>query len=464
MLRENLLLVSRSLAISSKCSFCRTSSKLSQKYIETRPEASIKATNVLLGKEYIVDEWTNITPKIISKLGRNLLWKRNHPICIVKQRIINFFHQKYGAYAGSSSPLFSAYEDFSPVVSKQQNFDDLLIPQDHVARSKSDNYYINQDYLLRTHTSAHQTELIRAGLPAFLVFGDVYRRDKIDSTHYPVFHQCEGVRLFTKYQLFPGSDVVPSPSATPPGEGESVLQQPQLFAQHERTADHQETLTMEASKMLEYDLKLCLEDLVTCLFAKKMKTRWILEYFPFTHPSWELEVEHNGKWIEILGCGVIEQKLNVNAGCTDRVGWAFGIGLDRIAMMLYDIPDIRLLWSEDERFIKQFDVASKGIDYSFSFKPYSNYTPLYNDISFWLKDPEAFNENDFCDLVREIGGDLVEQVECFDTYNCPKTGRTSKAFNLTFRHLEKVLTQADVNEVKKNIEQAVESKLGGTVR
>ena len=151
-------------------------------------------------------------------------------------------------------------------------------------------------------------------------------------------------------------------------------------------------------------------------------------------------------------------------GCTDRVGWAFGIGLDRIAMMLYNIPDIRLLWSEDERFINQFDVATKGIDYSFQFKPYSNYTPLYNDISFWLNDPEVFNENDFCDLVRDVAGELVEKVECFDTYECQKTGRTSKAFKFTFRHFEKVLTQAEVNEVKRKIEETVESKLGGTIR
>ena len=71
-----------------------------------------------------------------------------------------------------------------------------------MSRSKNDCYYVNKDYLLRGHTSAHQYELIKSGLDSFLVFGDVYRRDEIDRKHYPIFHQCEGVRLFNKHDLF----------------------------------------------------------------------------------------------------------------------------------------------------------------------------------------------------------------------------------------------------------------------
>merc|ERR1712226_848705 len=207
------------------------------------------------------------------------------------------------------------------------------------------------------------------------------------------------------YQLFPSSDAAGVPLKT--NEEESGLHQPQLFASHERTTEHQEGLTIEATKMMEYDLKSCLEDLISYLFRGKLKTRWVDVYFPFTHPSWELEIqrEEGGEWIEVLGCGIMEQKLVNNAGCPDRAGWAFGIGLERIAMLLYDIPDIRLFWSKDE--------------------------PMYNDISFWLKPAKDFHENDFYDIVRNVGGDLVENVECFDTYNCKKTGRTSKAFRLT---------------------------------
>ena len=84
------------------------------------------------------------------------------------------------------------------MVSTEQNFDQLLTPKDHVSRSKQDSFYVNKNYLLRSHMTAHDVELIRSGLNAFLTFGDVYRRDEIDAKHYPVFHQCDGVRLFDK--------------------------------------------------------------------------------------------------------------------------------------------------------------------------------------------------------------------------------------------------------------------------
>ena len=87
------------------------------------------------------------------------------------------------------------------MVTLEQNFDNLLVPEDHVSRAPSESYYINSSYMLRAHTSAHQCELMRSGLDAFLVVGDVYRRDEIDSTHYPAFHQVEGVRLFTQHEV-----------------------------------------------------------------------------------------------------------------------------------------------------------------------------------------------------------------------------------------------------------------------
>lgn len=99
------------------------------------------------------------------------------------------------------NPIFSIYDNISPVVTLEQNFDSLLVPEAHVSRAPSESYYINSDYMLRAHTSAHQRDLIRSGLNAFLVIGDVYRRDAIDATHYPVFHQVEGVRLFSQNEV-----------------------------------------------------------------------------------------------------------------------------------------------------------------------------------------------------------------------------------------------------------------------
>lgn len=77
-------------------------------------------------------------------------------------------------------------------------------------------------------------------------------------------------------------------------------------------------------------------------------------YFPFTHPSWELEVHFNGDWLEVLGCGITRHDILKSAGAPGTIGWAFGLGLERLAMLLYDIPDIRLFWSKDTGFLSQF--------------------------------------------------------------------------------------------------------------
>ncbi|KAF4790947.1 hypothetical protein TURU_136100 [Turdus rufiventris] len=104
------------------------------------------------------------------------------------------------------------------------------------------------------------------------------------------------------------------------------------------------------------------------------------------------------------------------AGAQDKIGWAFGLGLERLAMILYDIPDIRLFWSEDERFLKQF--IGPHIWQKIKFQPLSRYPPLINDISFWLP-PETYCQNDFYDLVRTIGGDLIEKVVLLDEFAHP---------------------------------------------
>ena len=97
--------------------------------------------------------------------------------------------------------MFSIYDNLNPVVTLEQNYDHLLVPLDHPSRKPSDCYYLNSEYMLRAHCTAHQRDLISAGLDCFLIVGDVFRRDSIDSSHYPVFHQVDGVRLFTQHEV-----------------------------------------------------------------------------------------------------------------------------------------------------------------------------------------------------------------------------------------------------------------------
>ena len=180
----------------------------------------------VLGKAYLRDDMTNITPNILSKLGRNLHLGKNHPLSILRTKIQDHVYADYRTRWGG--PMFTMVDYLSPVVTVEQNFDSLLVPKDHVSRAKNENYYLNSEYLLRAHTSAHQRDLIKTGLDAFLVTGDVYRRDEIDMCHYPVFHQMEGVRLFSQHELFAqyevrGLDIVSLPKPHPLKESEAEL-------------------------------------------------------------------------------------------------------------------------------------------------------------------------------------------------------------------------------------------------
>ena len=117
--------------------------------------------------------------------------------------------------------------------------------------------------------------------------------------------------------------------------------------------------------------------------------------FPFTDPSLELEVFFQDDWLEVLGSGVIQQQILHNCDLNHTNGWAFGLGLERLAMVLFDIPDIRLFWSEDSRFNEQFRPGEVT-----KFKPFSKYPPCYKDVTFWK--PENFHENDLCDKIRGV--------------------------------------------------------------
>ena len=341
--------------------------------------------------KYKRNDYSNIPPSIEAKIGRNLHLQKNHPVEIMKRKLFDYFKTLDGYD-------FDYFDNLSPFVSIENNFDKLLISKDHPARSKSDTYYINENTVLRTHTSAHQNDHLAEGLENFLVVGDVYRKDEIDKSHYPVFHQMEGVGK------------VP----------EGVNPKKELFN--------------------------VLNGLVEYLFPG-CKYRVNDDYFPFTEPSFEYEVEYNGDWLEILGCGVVHKDILKNNGLEGQY-WAWGIGLERLVMLMFEVPDIRYLWSEHPRFLDQF--ASGEV---VKFKPYSELPTLYKDISFWIpenkivddnkeKDEKGepikrwLDENDFFEMAREKFGDWAEEIKMLDQFYHPKKNMTSRMYRTVFSPID----------------------------
>lgn len=399
---------------------------------------------VINGKHYIKDKYSNVTPKILSYIGINNHNRFGHPLCLFKQRLIDFF---YGHFKGKTgNPIFSIYDKISPVVTTNENFDSLLVPSNHPSRSKTDSYYLNETHMLRAHATAHQLELIKMGLDNFVIFGDVYRRDEIDCTHYPVFHQADGVHIFTpnELEIIYGNEI-------------------NIFdANKDGSNEKQSIYSKQANDIVINHLKDTLVSMMKQVFGEDIKYRWISEYFPFTHPSFELEVNYNGKWIEALGCGVIRHEILKNAGAGNRIGWAFGLGLERLAMPFYSIPDIRLFWSNDSGFLNQFENLPKNG--RIKYKPVSIYPQCVNDISFWLPKEKPFCSNDFYELVMEHGDQLVEQVKLIDQFQHPKTGNVSHCYRIIYRHLERTLKQDEVNELHKLIETNATQILGVKIR
>lgn len=328
------------------------------------------------------DKFSNVTSRIESKFTTQLHNTPNHPIEIIKRKIYSYFGDK-----------FNKFDDLSPIVSVIDNFDLLRIPVDHSSRQKTDTYYLNKDTVLRTHTSAHQNELLSRGEQRFLVSGNVFRNDEIDRNHYPIFHQMEGVCIVD--------------------DGVDPKQ----------------------------DLLDTLSGLVAYLFPD-CKFRINDDYFPFTEPSFEIEVEFNDKWLEVLGCGVIHREI-LDRHKIVQNGWAFGLGLERLAMVLFDVPDIRYFWSHDSKFIDQFKSGE-----IVKFKPYSELPTHTNDISFWIPNDQLIDnkdnkdgkiwikENIFFETVGEIAGDIVESVILFDTFTHPKSKRYSRAYRITYSPID----------------------------
>lgn len=391
---------------------------------------------------YAVDAMTNISPKILSSIGKCLYEKRDSPIYFISERVRQYFNTN----------LYNEFKYPSPVVTTEDNFDSLLIPKDHVSRDKRDTYYVNAQHLLRSHTSAHQMHCLKQGSKSFLCIADCYRRDTIDSSHFPIFHQCEVFRLYNDKEAL---------ATTTNRAINTVYDDTRLENEQKQSIYNQ-----ESSKFVEVELKKTIEQFVLDLLEDPtLNMRWVGAYFPFTHPSFELEIFWKGQWIEILGCGVVRDDILKNAGIRDHIGFAAGFGLERLAMLKYQINDIRLFWSNDAGFSSQF--INKSPNDKIVFKPFAQSPPCVNDLSFWLPNKSESDEmspNDFYDLVRSVGGDLVETVTLIDEFKDKKSNRVSNCYRIVYRCCDRALSKEEVNVIHENIAKSCCEQFGVQIR
>lgn len=301
-------------------------------------------------------------------------------------------------------------------------FDLFNMPPGHPARSTSDTYYVDETHVLRTHDTVFwhyylkhpsiQEKIKKEESFGAICFGKVYRKDEIDARHMNVFHQMGGLYL---------------------------------------APDLKEEVTPD-------DLKNVLSEIARSIFGNDVKFRFYDHTFPYTDPSFEMEAYINDTWIEMLGSGMPRKSVLLNLGLEGYHGWAFGFGLERLAIASMSLPDIRLLWSDDERVRKQLKLGT-------TYKEVSKYPPVTRDISFVV--PHTFVPNDYFDAIRDIGGDMIEQVALLDKYeNEKKFGKdkVSYTFRITYRSIERTLTNKEVNTLHSKLEGVTTSDFHAELR
>ena len=338
---------------------------------------------------------------------------KGSPICELVERIVKL-------------PDFKDFDiiEVPEIVPADISFDLFDFPLNHPARSKSDTYYLDELNILRTHTTVMwyyylMDERIKQRIRkketiGSLSYGKVYRKDEIDRKHMNVFHQMDGWYLTPK----------------------------------------------ERQNISSKDLQNILIKIARAVFGGDVKYRFNEDVFPYTTPSLEMEIEKDGRWLEVLGSGVVKRsvldKLGVDA--SEYNGWAFGFGLERLAILSMDLPDIRLFWSKDPRVTKQLRLGKKFVEVS-------KYPPITRDISFVVD--KSFIPNNYFDLIRDIGGDLIEQVELLDKYeNREKFGpdRVSYTYRVVYRSNERTLNISEVEPLQNRLYEQTRVQFNAELR
>ena len=311
------------------------------------------------------------------------------------------------------------------IVTVEDDFDLLNTPKDHPSRRESDTYYLDDTHVLRTQTTVMWPyylknkevleKLEKEGEVRALSTGIVFRKDEIDRKHFPAFHQIDGLLICRK---------------------------------------DKKIITLDDLKEVEIDM-------TESIFGKDTEYRFLVDSFPFTDPSVQIEIMSNNDWMEVVGSGLVHPQVLKNLGLDPEIynGWAFGFGIERLAMVKMGIPDIRILWSDDSRITSQFkDINSK-------YKEVSKYPETSRDISFIIN--KNINLNNYYEIVRDFAENLIEEVKLLDEYEDEnKFGKDKKSytFRIVYRSPERTLTNEEVNKIQDEIREKTKQDLNAILR
>jgi len=243
----------------------------------------------------------------------------------------------------------------------------------------------------------------------------VYRKDEIDRKHFPAFHQIDGLLICRK---------------------------------------DKKIITLDDLKEVEVEM-------TKSIFGDGVEYRFLVDSFPFTDPSVQIEIKFGDDWMEILGSGLVHTQVLRNLNIDPEIynGWAFGIGIERLAMVKMGIPDIRVFWSEDPRITSQFkNINSK-------FKEVSKYPEISRDISFIID--KKINLNNYYEIVRDCAENLIEEVRLIDEYEDEKKfgqDKKSYTFRIIYRSHERTLTNEEVNKIQAEIVAKTKVELQAVIR
>jgi phenylalanyl-tRNA synthetase alpha chain len=340
--------------------------------------------------------------------------KENSPIKILVDKIIGL-------------PIFSDFDVITvpKITTVEKEFDILNSPKNHPTRNETDTFFIDKTNHLRTQMTVMWPyylvdknvleRLERDGEVKALAPGLVYRKDEIDRKHFPAFHQVDGLLLCKKSK---------------------------------------KVITLDDLKEVEIEI-------TRSIFGQDVEYRFLVDSFPFTDPSVQIEIKFGNDWLEVLGSGLVHQQVLRNLGLDPEIynGWAFGLGIERLSMVKMNIPDIRVFWSEDPRITSQFkDINSK-------FKEVSKYPETSRDISFVID--KNINLNNYFEIVRDFAENLIEEVKLIDEFESEKkfgAGKKSYTFRITYRSHERTLTNDEVNKIQDQIIEKTKSELQAVVR